>query len=289
MGFFTIGNIITLCIVLLVLVLYRQMDRGNRTLKRLRDYSEKLKKELDDFVKEQEKAVKDYSISLNVERDSARELMKRLQLTEEELAKKAQAVNMIENKIKSYEGSLSELDNMTGRVQENMNRVRDESAFVEEAGKRIGEVKSRLVELEKGLGNLESRFERENAESLAETADAVVSDVKSLVSDLRAAAETIERKVEDHREAVDKLEETRAANMARDTEYINKILSKAVEQAGRRADKMEEAALVSLKEQAEDRILKIKTTEEEKLRNYHENARTRVAEVQALIKNFREE
>ena len=55
MGFFTIGNIITLGIVLLILVLYRQLDRGNRTLKLLKDYSEKLKKELNEHVKEQEK------------------------------------------------------------------------------------------------------------------------------------------------------------------------------------------------------------------------------------------
>jgi chromosome segregation ATPase len=194
----------------------------------IRDYSERLKKELGDFVKEQERAVKDYSISLNVERDAAKELMKRLQETEGDLAKKAQSMAKIDSQIKAYENSLAELDRMTSRVQENMNRVRDESGFVDATGKRISEVKDKLVEFEKELGDIEKKFEKENAESLEKAADAVMASVKSTVSDMRAAEETIERKVEDHRHAVVKIEEARAANMARDTEYINKLLSKAV-------------------------------------------------------------
>ena len=289
MEFFTVGNLLTLGIVLLILFLYRQMDRNSRNLKILREYSEKIKKELGSFVEEQEKAVRDYSVSLNVERDSAKELMKHLQFTAEELAEKAATVVRIDNHIKSYENSMADLDRMTGRVQENMNRIRDESAFVESAGKRLTEAKDRLAEMEKELGNLETRFERENAESLEKTAEAVIASVKSAVSDLSAAAETIENQVEEHRQEINKIEEDRAANMARDMEYIDNVLKNAVEQAGRRADKMEETALVSLKEQAEDRIRRLKTAEEERLRVYQESAKARVAEIQNQIKGFREE
>jgi len=377
MGFFTVGNIITLGIVLLILILFRQMDRNNRSRNLIRDYSERLKKELGDFVKEQERAVKDYAISLNVERDSAKELMKRLQQTEEELAEKAEAMARIESQLKTYEDSLAELENMTGRVQENMNRVREESAFVDSTGKRISEVKDKLADFEKALidaerklekgmgeaerklekslgdaekklekrlgdtekeieqrlgdtrkkidqelgdagiriereledaeskiekelgdaeskiekelGDIESRFEKESGEYLEKTADEVMATVKATVSDLRATEEIIERKVEDHRLAVVKIEEARAANLARDTEYVDKLLAKAVDQAGKRADKMEEAAFAKLKEQAEDRIHKLKTAEEEKLRAYQESAKAKVVEVQNLFKNFRDE
>jgi len=289
MGFFTVGNLITLIIVVLILMIYRQLDRNNRHMKKLRDYSDGLKKDLASFVEEQEKTIKDYGVSLNVERDSARELMKHLQVTEEALAEKAAAVARIDSQIKSYENSLVELDRMTSRVQENMNRIRDESAFVESTGKRIAEAKEKLLQLGKELGDLENRFERENTEALEKSAETVMAGVKATVSDLGAAAETIERQVEDHRQAINKIEENRAADMARDVEYINKILKTAVEQAGKRADKMEEAALVNLKEQAEDRVQRLKTAEEERLRSYQEAAKARVAEVQNLIKDFREQ
>ena len=289
MGFFSAGNLITLGIVLLILVLYRQMDRNSRNLKLLRDYSDKLKKDLGSFVEEQEKAVKDYGVSLNVERESARELMKRLQITDEELAEKAAAVARLDAQIKAYEKTLPELDRMTGRVQENLNRVRDESAFVENAGKRVNEAKTRVEELEKHLDGMEDRFRKENTESLEKTAEALVSSVKSTVSELGEAALGIERRVDNHRKEIGKIEEARTANMARDMDKVDKILSKAVEQAANRADKMEEAALVHLKAKAEDRMQALKATEEEKLRTYQESAKERVAEVQNLVKNLREE
>ena len=289
MGFFTVGNLITLGIVLLILILFRHMDRNNRNLKLLRDYSDKLKKELSSYMEEQEKAVKDYGVSLNVERESAKELMKRLQMTDEELAEKAAAVERLDAQIASCEKSVSELDRMTGRVQENMNRVREESAFVENAGKRVFEAKSRVEELEKQLGSLEERFRNENSASLEKTAEAVVLSVKSTVSDLDAAAQDIGFRVENHRKEIAKIEEVRAVNMARDLDRVDKILSKAVEQAAGRADKMEEAALVHLKEKAEDRMQKLKNAEEEKLRSYQESAKERVAEVQNLARSIREE
>ena len=300
MGFFTVGNLLTLGIVLLILFLYRQMDRSNRNLKLLRDYSEKLKKELASYMEEQEKAVKDYGILLNVEREAAKELLKRLQLTEEELADKAAAVARLDGQIKGYENSLSELDRMTSRVQENMNRVRDESAFVESTGKRISETKAVLSEMEETLKGLESRFERENTESLEKAMEASIAGIKSDLSDISVMTEDAERRVEDYRGEIntlaenfrleaEKAEEARSASMARDVEQINAMLKNAVEEAGKRADKMEESALLSLKEQAEDRIQKLKTAEEEKLKNYQESARARVADVQNMVKSIREE
>ena len=289
MEFFTTGNLITIGIVLLVLILYRQMDRSSRNLKLLRDYAEKLKKELAVFVEEQEKAVKDYGISLNVERDAARELLKHLQMTEDEMAEKAQAVARIDTQIKAYENSLAELDRLTSRVQENMNRVREESAFVEAAGKKIGDAKARLDDIDQNLGNLENRFERENAVSLERTAEAVISSVRSAVSDLTASAETIERQVEDHRQEINRIEAARADTIARDEEQIDSLLNNAIEKAGMRADKMEEAAMAKLKSQAEERMLRYKTAEEEKLKSFQENAKARVTEVQNLLKIIRDE
>ncbi|MCL2374111.1 MAG: hypothetical protein FWC65_02580 [Treponema sp.] len=289
MGLFTVGNLITLGIALLILILFRQTDKNNRHMKKLRDYSDILKEDLSSFVKEQENAIKDFGVSLNVERDSAKELMKRLQITEEELAGKAAAMAHIDGQIKSYENSLAELDRMTSRVQENMNRVREESAFVESTGKRLTEVKGRLEEMSKELGTLEARFGRENSAALEQAVESTLADVKSVVSDLRASAETIERQVDDHRQEINKIEQSRAAGIARDVDHINQILKTAVEQAGKRADKMEEAALSALREQADERIRRLKTAEEERLKGYQESAKTRVADVQALIKGFRDE
>jgi chromosome segregation ATPase len=289
MDFFTVGNLLTLGIVALVLVLYRQLDRNNRSLDKMRKYGDRLKEELSAFVLEKESAVKDYAVELDVHQKSAKELMKRVHLTDEELAAKAEAVSRIDERIGAYDTALEELVRMTARVQENLTRIREESAFVESVGKRLSEAVHKITSIEKTLSDLELRFERENAESLEKTSESLVAAVRSTVSDLQATAETMERQVEDHREAVLKIEEERAASLARDMEIINKTLKEAVERAGARADKMEEAALVKLRDQALERVQNMKSTVEEKLKSYQDDVKVRVVEVQGLVKTYKEE
>jgi chromosome segregation ATPase len=290
MGFFTVGNLITLSIVALTLLLYRQLDRKNRPLERVRKYVDKVMADLDAYAEEKGAAVKDFGIALEVERKSAAELMKRLQsLTEQELAEKAAALSNLDKRISAYDASLGELDKMTLRVQENLSRIREESAFVENAGRRVGEAQEKLNKIEKELGGLVGRFEEENSENLERAAEAAISAVKSVVSDLEVRAETISRQVEDHREAVDKIEHERAASLARDMNLVNKTLREAVEKAGTRADKMEEAALVKLRDQAQERVNRLQAAWEEKLRAAQETVKTRLANIQDLLKTHREE
>jgi chromosome segregation ATPase len=289
MSFFTIGNLLTLGIVILTLVLYRQLDRNNRSVDKARRYGDRLKEDLAVFVAEKESAVRDYAVELDVQQKAAKELMKRLNSADDELAGRTEAVARIDERLNAYDASLEDLMRMTGRVEENLARIRDESAFVESAGKRMTEVKTKLEALEKELESALPRFERENAASLEQASEAVIAAVRSAVSDLQAAAETAERQVDDHREAIAKAEKNREMNIARDTELIDKTLKSALEQAAARANKMEDAAVVKLREEALERVRRFQEAVEEKLRLYQDSAKNRVAEVQGLVKSYKEE
>ncbi|WP_010262223.1 SpiroCoCo family coiled-coil protein [Treponema primitia] len=289
MSFFSVGNLLTLGIVALALILFRQLDKNNRSLDKLRKYGERLKEDLTDFVIQKEAAVRDYGVALDVHQKAAKELMNRLQISDDDLAAKTEAVANLNEKIKTYDATLGELVRMTVRVQENLNRIQDESSFVEGVGKRVIEAKEKLTAMEKGLTDLELRFERENADSLEQASASMIGAVKSTVLDLQATAETIERQVEDHREAINKVEQDRAANIARDMAAVEKTLKEAVEQAGLRADKMEEAALVKLREQAMERVQRFQTVVEEKLRVYQESSKAYLTDIQGVAKNIKEE
>jgi chromosome segregation ATPase len=290
MGFFTVGNLITLIIVALTLLLYRQFDRKNRSLERVRKYADKVMGELDVYAAEKGAAVKDFGIALEVERKSAAELMKRLQaLTEQELAEKAAAIVRLEERLGDYDESLAELVGMTGRIQENLNRIRDESAFVEHVGKQVGDLRDKLNEMEKDLGGILVRFDRENTEALDKTAGGLFTALTAEIRNMEGRAEIVKRQVEEHRAAVDKVERDRAVNLNRDMAIIERSLKEAVEKAGARADKMEEAALGKLRDQAQDRINRLHAVWEEKLRAAQEAVKARMGEIQDQIKQFREE
>jgi hypothetical protein len=286
---FTVGNLLTLGIMMLTFILYHQISRRGYPLEKLREYGKRLKDDLAEYAAQKEESVKNYGVELEVQQQSAKALLERLVITDQELADKAAAIAKIEERINAYDAVLSELDRMTGGVEENLNRIESESAFVENAVKRVHTAEEKLGGVEKALKDIELRFERENADSLEKIAESLVASLRSTLSDLHVAAETIERKVEDHREAVNKIEAERKSNLDRDLEIVNRTLRDALAQAGSRADKLEDAALVKLREQAVDRVHRFQSQVEEKLKFYQENARVRVTELQGLLRNLKEE
>jgi chromosome segregation ATPase len=293
---FTIGNLITLGIVALTLILYRIADKNNRPLEKVKKYAEKCKEEIAAYAEEKSMAVKNFGIDLDVERKSALQLMKNIQqLTEEELAKKSEAITRIEEHIHAFEASLEELTGMTGRVQENLNRIRDESAFVEHTGKKVSEAKEKFEQVEKAiiaagksLEETEGRLEKKNTETLEQIAREVLASAKSIVSDFESTAHIIEGKVEEHRNAVVKAEQERETILVRDLDIVKKTLSDALENAGKRADKMEEASLVKLKEQAQERINQMKLLYEEKVKTLQDTLKTDHAAITEKIKTTNE-
>jgi len=241
-------------------------------------------------------AVKNFGIDLEVEKKAAAQLMKNIQkLTEEELAKKSQAINKIEEHIRAFESSLNELFGMTDRVQENLNRIKDESVFVENTGRRVSEAKEKFEQIEKALEtagkNLEEteeRLEKKNAEAMEQSAKQVLAGVKSVVSDFETTAHVLERKVEEHREAVNKVEREREAVLNHDIEQIKKIFKDALENAGKRADKIEETALLKLRDQAMERVNGIKTFFEEKLKSSQDILKTEQGSINEKLKTIHE-
>jgi chromosome segregation ATPase len=276
------------------------LDRSSRSLDKVRKYADRCKEEIAANIDEKHTVIKNYGISLEVERKAASELMRRIQnLTREELAQKVQALAQIEERIHMYDSTIEELVQMTGRVQENLLLIRDESAFVESVGKRVGEVKDKVERsladinsISETLETMEQRFEQQNAEALENAMETAVSSIRSTVVDIEASAQKIERKVGEHRDAMDKLEQGRENKLARDEERIEKILAEAIDKAGSRADKVEEAALAKLREQAQDRLNLIKANFEEKMKAHQDTIKTQLGEIQeftVLVKQQQEE
>jgi chromosome segregation ATPase len=287
MAFFTPGNLITLAIVVLLLLFFRQIDRGKRPLEMLRKYADKIKDDLAAYAAEKEEAVKSYGVSLDVEQQAARELMKRLQLNDQELSAKAASLAKIDERIHQYDSSLEELVTMTARVQENLDRLKEESRFVEDTSSQVRGLKEKLGTLEKDLGKLEQRFERENAVALEQTQAAFAASFKSILSGLEAQAQTIERKVDDHREIIGKIEAERAEHLRNDEAGFRAALARSLEEAGRRADKLEDAVLIKLQEQARERVEKLKTALDERIKTCQENAKIQAGELQEILKQQR--
>jgi DNA repair exonuclease SbcCD ATPase subunit len=163
---FSLGNLLIIFVVLIILVIYRALDRNNRSLEKVKRFSDKIRDSLAALVEEKTAEMKNLSIELGVNLKTGKEVLKRVREVEEELSKKASGVGEINARLAGYDKSLAELVDMTARVDENLKRVQAESLFVDKVGKRIGEVAGKLERMEKDTGRVEDKLMEQNRQAL---------------------------------------------------------------------------------------------------------------------------
>lgn len=183
---FTVGNLLVIGIVLVILAIFRQLDRNSKTLDKVRRYAEKAREELDRVVLERVQNLKDLAIELDIHQKAGKEILKRIQTIEEGIQEKFAAVDTIGTRIKDYDKVLSDLIEMTRRAEENIQRLKDESVFVDETARKIKALQSKMDAQEAQIPALVRQFEALNGKSLESVKEQVLSAADKSVSYLES-------------------------------------------------------------------------------------------------------
>ncbi len=181
---FSIGNIITLVIVILILAIYRQLDRNNRSLEKIRRYSDKITDELDKFIDTKTVDVKNLSVELEVHQKTGREILRRIGVAEEGLSERSEGIRNISLRIDEYDTAINNLIGLTGKVDESMKRLQEESEYVDKTGKRLKDVQTRIDTIEKGLPLLTEKFRDLNTGELEGLKNDLFREITGQVNEL---------------------------------------------------------------------------------------------------------
>ena len=168
MATFNAADIIVLAIVLIVLFLYRQVDKNNRSLEKVRKYADKVKADLDRLTKEKKTEIHDLNIDIEMQEKTNREILKRIQTANSEALEHSEELENLRKQLEQASGRLSDLDELTRNVDENLKRIRKESEYVDSVGLRLNDLLKRTEELKSGMGELVGVFRKENEGSLME-------------------------------------------------------------------------------------------------------------------------
>ena len=90
---FDAGNLITLGVVLVVLIAFRILDKDNRSLEKIKKYTDKLKEELDAVAAERAEALKSYAVEVDSHKKAAKEVLRQVQEAETNLAARAEGIH----------------------------------------------------------------------------------------------------------------------------------------------------------------------------------------------------
>ena len=247
MGLFSPGNVIVLLIVLIILAVYRQLDRNNRSLDKVKRYAERVVGELDELVQEKATAIKDMGIELEVHQKAARTVLDRIKELEDGLNKRAEQIERIGTRIGDYDTALEELLKMTERAEENLARVQSESEYIDSVGNRIKISQEKLKSLEIRIPELTEEFARRNDETIQGAVDNAVHYADARSRELADTLEALDQRAGNLDERFDELE---AANrrIGEETEHsLRQLQSELVESGRAQLEKME-ASVASFEE-----------------------------------------
>jgi len=265
---FTTGNLITLGIVVVILALYRQLDRDNRSLEKVKKFADKLQGDLSAYVDKRSEDLQRYGIELDVQQKAAKELLKRLQSVEEGLSARAEAIGQIEKRLGEYDSVLGRLMDMTARVDENLARLHAESEFTDQVARKLGEAEKTMAVVERELPALRENFARDNQAALAAFRDEVTLDVERRLAETRALLEKARAEAESSLAL--------AESGRREAE---KDIARAFEKARVEANKLEDAAFEKLKESSDLKAARLKETVEEKFAQIGQAAKDKAGEL----------
>ncbi|NOY07924.1 MAG: hypothetical protein GXP33_03675 [Spirochaetes bacterium] len=203
---FTIGNLITFLTVLLILLIYRQIDKGNRSLEKVKKYSDRVVQNLSKFVDEKTAKLKDLSIELQVNLKTGKDILNRVHEVEQGLNERSDDIVKIEHRLTEYDSVLKELIRMTARVDENMKRIREESQFIDGVNKRIKDLSVQVIKLEKSVPLITTRIEDYNRKELETIRDELTSGITDRIDEIKSIIDKSEHKVKDFSVYITKLE-----------------------------------------------------------------------------------
>ena len=200
---------ISTLVVVAILIVYRQLDRNNRSLGKVKRYSDRVQKSLAEFVDEKTTEIKDLSIELQVNLKTGTEILNRIKGMEQDLRSKSGDVQEIKSQVGNYDSVLKELVSMTAKVEENLKRIHAESGFVDTLGKRIKDSSLRMVQIEKQVPEILNDLNRNNLEALESAVHGMKTTTEERINALAVEVRESESRVKDFSSYITRLESRR--------------------------------------------------------------------------------
>lgn len=157
---FTVGNLITLLISIIIIFVFRYLDKDNRSLEKIKRFTDKLMAEIDEYAAKREKDVKTYAAELDAYKMSAKEVLRQVMETQKNLEDKTTAMGVIAQRISEYDAALAELKAMSARVDENLAIIHNESSFVDKIANTLKTTRQDLEALKAELPEIRVQAEQ---------------------------------------------------------------------------------------------------------------------------------
>ena len=286
---FDLGNLVAIGITLIMILVYRVLDRDNRSLEKVKKYADKLRDDLSLYADQRADDLKGYAIELDVHQKAAREILRRVQVAEDSLNSRAEQIGGMASRIAEYDKALAELKDMSSRVDENLVAIHEESAFVDGVARTLKASKVEIEQLRASIPGMREDLAADVRQTISELHESFSGEIRSALDDAQEQVEALRRQAIDGTEAVadTNAEAVRAAEEK--FRAIDAELTDAFRRAREEGERLEDASFQKLRDQIEARSAKLSDAIDERFNTLRDQAKEKIAETQGMLKSFKAE
>ncbi len=277
-----ISSLITLVISLLMILFFRQADKNSRSIEKAKRYGDRIKDEIEGFVKERTENLREAAIELDAKMSQAIAAVKRLDGLYENFMKKSDVLTSRSASIESIEKTASDAEqtihtvmDMTALAEKNLSRVSKEADFVDSLAKKITEVHNELAYISKVMPEMQDTFRKQNEEHLQTIKERFTSDFDRTIAAFENRVTNAQKKSEELLEVT--------------SIQLNDLYKKAFTEAGKKAEVLEDDTFKKLKTKADERLAQYQQEFAERSTALDEHIKTGVAECQINVDDFKRE
>ncbi len=187
---FALGDLLVLGVVLIVICIFRYIDRGNRSLEKVRNFVDRAGENLARIAEDKAQQLKDLAINVEIHQQSAMKAIEQIEISAEELGKRTSYIEEIQSRINQYDLALRQLVDMTNQAERNIKGIQDESAYVDTVGRRIKESRKHIESLEKSVSEIINDFSARNNQQLEKIRESVFKTGKETALELEQKVES---------------------------------------------------------------------------------------------------
>lgn len=223
---------ITVILVLLILVVFRIIDKNNQGKASVRRYAEKLTKEIEQEVEEKAQQMKSAIIELDVRKKVEQELINRVSVIEDRLNSRADDVDELFNRVAEYDKAIGDLVEMTRKADENLQLLKSEETFLDTLSKRIHSANIKMDEVDHRIAKVLADFAGKNSQQINHLWTDATKEAQKVSEQLQKELEQSRISVKDFTDYITQLEakrdemESRLLESARTN--LQEILSKSM-------------------------------------------------------------
>ncbi len=146
---FSLGNLATLLLVVVILFAYRHFDLKSRSLGKTRRYAERIAKRMSESIDQKAVAHHDLAIELQVNLKTGKELLRRVREVEGNLGERTQELAAYNDRILAHAQAVSSLEERTADAVAELSQVQAECAALSEIKEQIAEIRTAADTLER--------------------------------------------------------------------------------------------------------------------------------------------